>query len=235
MIDFKRKKDKRLIIMVSGRGTNMKAIINTCESEKWPIEIVAVMSDCECPAIEMAKSLNIQTFIFDRKKFKNNSDFELNMTEQIKKLNPTLIALAGFMRVLSSKFCNDFSDKLINIHPSLLPNYKGLHTHKRVLGNKDSIHGASVHAVNEILDSGQILCQGKVPVLKTDKEYHLAKRVMEIEIVIYPYSIAAILSGKVKLVNGYWEKGLLDETFPKFIFYRNYHHPLFKKNKLLID
>ena len=121
-----------------------------------------------------------------------------------------------------------FVDKMINIHPSLLPEYKGLDTHKRVLKDKKVIHGASVHAVNKFIDGGSILCRGFVPVLKKDNEITLAKRVMEIEIIIYPYSIAAILSGAVSLYQGSWVDGTADHDFPNLDFKKNYHHLTFE-------
>ena len=228
MVDSNRKKNRRLIIMVSGRGSNMSAIINTCASQKWPIEIVRVISDCNCPALQIAHSLNVPSFICDRKLFENRRNFESDLVKIVHKLAPTLIALAGFMRILSSDFCDVFNNRIINIHPSLLPDYKGLKTHERVLQDTKKRHGATVHSVNKILDGGSVLCQGIVPVHEEDNEYTLAKRVMEVETFIYPHSIAAILSGKVKILDGNWTEGSMDKDFPKFNFQRNYFHPSFK-------
>ena len=133
------------------------------------------------------------------------------------------------MRILSPSFCKVFFDKIINIHPSLLPKYKGINTHKRVLDDKNEVHGASVHAVNKSLDGGSVLCQGFVPILPTDDEYKLAKRVMEIETSIYPQSIAAVLSGAVKLVNGNWKSATPDDDFPELSFHSIYRHPAFER------
>ena len=232
MTDLIRKKNRKLIIMVSGRGTNMRAIINTCKLKNWPIEVVAVISDCECNAIKIAQLLNVPNFVFDRKLFRSTSDFEVNIINKIHELNPSLIALAGFMRILSPEFCKAFSDKLINIHPSLLPKYKGLNTHRRVLEGKNDIHGASVHAVSKFLDEGSVLCQGFVPILPTDDENVLAKRVLEIETTIYPQSIAAILSGSMKLVGGNWKSDIPDDDFPQINFQSIFRHPAFEKNRL---
>ena len=229
MTDFNRKKNRKLIIMVSGRGNNMRAIINTCKSKKWPIEVVAVISDCECKAIKIAQSLNVPSFVFDRKSFKSRLAFETNIIKKIQELNPSLIALAGFMRILSPEFCNSFPDMLVNIHPSLLPKYKGLNTHKRALEDNSKVHGASVHAVNKFLDEGSVLCQGVVPILPTDNEYDLAKRVMEVEVIIYPKSIAAILSGGIKLIAGNWKKDIPDGDFPQINFESIFRHSLFEK------
>ena len=211
--------------MVSGRGNNMRAIINTCYSKKWPIEVIGVISDNECPAINLATSLHIPTWVIDRKKFKNSNEFESELINVVSYLNPCLIALAGFMRILSYEFCKAHSGKLINIHPSLLPDYKGLKTHERVIKKSEKFHGASVHAVNEFVDGGNVLCQGVVPVYQSDTPEILARRVMDIETIIYPKSIAAILSSKVKLVNGEWKINAPDKDFPRFDFFRKYNHP----------
>ena len=227
MLNFKRKKNRRLVIMVSGRGKNMESIVKSCQKKNWPIKIVGVIADNNCNAIKLANYLKIENWVVDRKKFDNSGDFDESLSTLLLKLDPTLIALAGFMHILSEKFCKKFDGKIVNIHPSILPNYKGLNTHKRVLESKEKIHGATVHAVNKHLDSGDILCQGIVPILKNDTEKLLANRVLEIETMIYPLAIAAILSSKVLIENGKWKINKPDLDFPDFNFSRKIFHPNF--------
>ena len=215
------------MIMVSGRGKNMESIIKSCQKKNWPINIVGVVSDNNCNAIKLANYLKIKNWVVDRKKFDNPRDFDQSLYSLLLKLDPTLIALAGFMHILGEEFCEKFDGRIVNIHPSILPNYKGLNTHERVLKNKEKIHGATVHAVNKYLDGGDILCQGIVPILKNDTEKLLAQRVLEIETIIYPVAIAAILSSKVLIDNGKWKMNKSDHDFPDFNFSRKIFHPNF--------
>ena len=180
---------KKLIISVfiSGRGTNLKSIINFSKTKKSPIKINLVISNNKnAKGINYAKKNKIKYLIVD---YKNKKKAEKKIVTSLKKNNINLICLAGFMKILSKKIVNIYKNRILNIHPSLLPKYKGLNTHKRVLERKEKFTGCTVHLVNSKLDSGKIILQKKIRVSKKDNEKSLSKKVLKIENSIYPKAI----------------------------------------------
>ena len=180
---------KKLIVSVfiSGRGTNLKSLINFSKYKNSPIKIVLVIcNNKNAKGINYAKKNNIK-FLFIN--YKNEKKEENKILINLKKNNVDLICLAGFMKILSKKIINIYKYRILNIHPSLLPKYKGLNTHKRVIENKEKFTGCTVHFVSSKLDSGKIILQKKVRVLKKDNEISLSKKVLKIENLIYPKAI----------------------------------------------
>ena len=180
---------KKLIVSVfiSGRGTNLKSLINFSKYKNSPIKIVLVIcNNKNAKGINYAKKNNIK-FLFIN--YKNEKKAESKILINLKKNNVDLICLAGFMKILSKKIINIYKYRILNIHPSLLPKYKGLNTHKRVIENKEKFTGCTVHFVSSKLDSGKIILQKKVRVLKKDNEISLSKKVLKIENLIYPKAI----------------------------------------------
>jgi len=180
---------KKLIVSVfiSGRGTNLKSLINFSKYKNSPIKIVLVICDNKnAKGINYAKKNNIK-FLFIN--YKNKKKAENKILINLKKNNIDLICLAGFMKILSKKIINNYKYRILNIHPSLLPKYKGLNTHNRVIENKEKFTGCTVHLVSSKLDSGKIILQKKVRVLKKDNEISLSKKVLKIENLIYPRAI----------------------------------------------
>jgi phosphoribosylglycinamide formyltransferase-1 len=176
----------RLVILISGRGSNLQAIINANRKGQFDVDIVAVISNrLDAAGLKIAQSAGIATQIIDHTQFPTRDDFDQALMQAIETLQPDLIVLAGFMRILGEEFVNHFDGKLINIHPSLLPKYQGLNTHQRVLDNHESIHGASIHYVNNELDGGPVVLQVKVDVLPNDTADTLADRVLEQEHALY--------------------------------------------------
>jgi len=180
---------KKLIISVfiSGRGTNLKSLINFSKKKNSPIKIVLVVcNNNNAKGISYAKKSKIKFLIIN---YKNKKKAENKILENLKKNKINLICLAGFMKILSKQIIKVYKDRILNIHPSLLPKYKGLNTHKRVIKNKEKFTGCTVHLVSSKLDSGKIILQKKIKVLKKDNENSLSKRVLKFENLIYPKAI----------------------------------------------
>ena len=188
----------KLVVLLSGEGTNLQAIMDKiCEGE-INAELTAVISNrAVANGLKRAENAGIPKVVLEHAHFSDREAFDQSLAQIVDSYEPDLIVLAGFMRILSDGFVEKFQGKLINIHPSLLPKYKGLHTHKRALENGDTEHGASVHYVVPALDSGEIIAQAVVPVLDEDTEESLAQRVHEIEHIIYPQAIQQIIAGEV--------------------------------------
>ena len=178
-------------IFISGSGSNLNSIIKNSLKKNFPIEISLVISNNKnAYGINYAKNNKIKFKIINSKKMIN---FESKTLIILKKNNIKLICLAGFMKVLSDKFIKDFKYKILNIHPSLLPKYKGLNTHKRVLKNKEKFSGCTVHYVTNKLDSGRVILQKKVRIIKADNEKTLKKKILKIEHLLYPKAIKLAL------------------------------------------
>ncbi len=176
----------RLVILISGRGSNLQAIINANRNGQFDVNIVAVISNrADAAGLKIAQSAGIATQAIDHREYIKRDDFDQALMQTIDSLQPDLIVLAGFMRILGEEFVDHFEGKLINIHPSLLPKYPGLNTHQRVLDNHESTHGASIHYVNNELDGGSVVLQVKVDVLAEDTADTLAARVLEQEHALY--------------------------------------------------
>ena len=191
------------IILISGNGTNLQAILDEITNNHLPIKIISVLSDNpQAYGIKRAKNAGIPTKIINYHGFKNKADFHLAMEENVKKINPGLVVLAGYMRILSVDFCSQFKGKILNIHPSLLPKFRGLNTHQRVLDSGDKFHGSTVHFVTPELDSGPLILQYRTKIRTTDNPKQLKKRVQFGEYQIYPMAIRWFAEGFLKMIKG---------------------------------
>jgi len=192
----------RIVVLISGNGSNLQAIIDAIDSGQIPAEIVAVISNkADAYGLQRAHAADISTDILAYAGFTDREQYDQALMACIDKYQPDLIVLAGFMRILTDSFVNHYHGRMLNIHPSLLPKYKGLHTHRRVLEAGDKEHGATVHFVTAELDSGPIAVQGKIPVLETDTEQALAQRVHAIEHQIYPQAVMWFAQGRLRLTD----------------------------------
>lgn len=192
----------RIVVLISGNGSNLQAIIDSIQQEDIKAEIAAVISNKSSAfGLQRASAANIETSVIDHTVFESRDAFDQALANVIDEHSPDLVVLAGFMRILTDFFVNHYAGRLINIHPSLLPKYRGLNTHKRALKNNDSQHGASVHFVTPELDSGAVLIQGIVPIIENDTENSLAERVHQVEHIIYPEAIKILTSNRVELKN----------------------------------
>lgn len=184
-----------VVILISGRGSNMISIVEATEDKNLPITVAAVISNRpDAAGINYAKKRGIATAIIDHKEFTSRELFDRALALEIDKHSPELIVLAGFMRILTTEFVEHFAGKLINIHPSLLPKFKGLHTHQRAIDAGDKEHGASVHFVTAELDDGPVVLQARVPILADDTASTLANRVLKQEHSLYPEAIRRLVT-----------------------------------------
>ena len=183
---------KNTAVLISGRGSNLRSLIKYSKTKKSLIRIVLVVSNnFSAKGLDYANKSNINNIVI---KYSNRKSFENRLLKLLNRNNVDLICLAGFMKILSGKFIKKLNKTIINIHPSLLPKYKGLNTHNRAIQNKDKYSGATVHIVNEKLDSGKIILQKKVKILKSDSGKSLEKKVLKIEHKIYPKAIIKLLT-----------------------------------------
>ncbi|MEZ5657226.1 MAG: phosphoribosylglycinamide formyltransferase [Burkholderiaceae bacterium] len=191
---------KSLVILISGRGSNMVAIARACQDERWPARVAAVVSnDPGAGGLAAAAGMGIATEVVSHKAFDARADFDRALADRIDAHRPDLVVLAGFMRVLGPQFVEHFAGRLINIHPSLLPSFPGLHTHARALQAGVRVHGATVHFVTPELDAGPIIAQAVVPVLGDDSAASLQARVQAAEHRLFPAAVRAIVTGAVTL------------------------------------
>jgi phosphoribosylglycinamide formyltransferase-1 len=185
-----------IVILISGRGSNMKSIVAAVESGELPVNVAAVISNRpDAAGLAFAQEKNIATTVIDHTLFDSREAFDQALVKQIDTFSPDLVILAGFMRILTSEFVEHYAGKLVNIHPSLLPKFKGLHTHQRAIEAGEKEHGASVHIVTPELDDGPVVLQARVPVLESDTADTLAARVLEQEHTLYPAAIKKLLLG----------------------------------------
>lgn len=193
-------KDKSIVILISGGGTNLQAIIDAVDQGVINADIAAVISNrADAGGLKRAQAAQIDTVVVDHKDYSDRLAYDQALITAIDRFNPDLIVLAGFMRILSETFIDHYQDRILNIHPSLLPELKGLHTHRRALEASKKVHGASVHFVSNELDSGPVVIQAEVPVLDNDTETSLAERVLQQEHIIYPQAIAWYIDGRLKV------------------------------------
>jgi len=192
--------NKNVVILISGRGSNMEAIVNASIPNARIAAVIANRADAG--GIEFAKAHGIATAVVDHKAFASREAFDAELAAVIDSHAPDLVVLAGFMRVLTTDFVSHYAGRLINIHPSLLPSFPGLHTHARALETGVKLHGASVHFVTTDLDCGPIIIQAAVPVLDADDEKSLSARVLAQEHRIYPQAIRWFVEGRVVLAEG---------------------------------
>ena len=191
-----------LVALISGSGTNLQSIIDAINHQQLNAEIKAVISNkVSAKGLDRAAYENITTHVIDHKSYPSRELFDQAMMQVIDPLKPDLVILAGFMRILSDEFIAHYQHHLINIHPSLLPKYKGLNTHQKAINNKDKIHGASVHYVGSELDSGPVVIQAEVPIQLIDSADTLAARVLNEEHKIFPLAIKMHIDGRLKFIN----------------------------------
>jgi phosphoribosylglycinamide formyltransferase 1 len=190
---------KNIVILISGRGSNMQAIVTAAKKQNWPVRIAAVISNrSDAEGLKFAAEHHIPTAVVVSKNYSSRAEFDAALQAAIELYSPDLIVLAGFMRILSEPFVEHYAGRIVNIHPSLLPKFTGLHTHRQVLQAGDKEHGATVHVVTAELDHGPILGQARVPVLPGDTEESLAARVLEQEHILYPEVIRQIVAGELR-------------------------------------
>ena len=194
MVKLIGKNKLNVAIFISGRGSNLKSLINFSKKNSSPIKIILVVSNnLKAPGLNYAINNNIKNIVI---KYKNKLKAEKEILKVVNTGNIKLICLAGFMKILSKNFIKNFRGKILNIHPSLLPKYKGLNTHERVIKNKEKFSGCTVHLVNNKLDSGKIILQKKIKILKKDNEISLAKKILKLEHQLYPRAILKFLSNR---------------------------------------
>ena len=190
----------KIAVLISGRGSNMQALIEAAKHEDYPAEIVLVASNNpNAPGLEIARAAGIETDVVNHRDYEDREEFEEALDQTIKLYGARIVCLAGFMRILTPWFTERWRDLLINIHPSLLPAFKGLHTHERALEAGVRIHGCTVHYVRPEMDDGPIIGQAAVPVLPGDTPDTLSARVLEAEHKLYPQCVALACSGKARV------------------------------------
>ena len=184
---------KRVAVLISGRGSNMEALIRATKAPDYPAEIVGVLSDKpDAKGLETATSEGIPAFAIPRSDYASKREHEAAIQAALDELGVEIVCLAGFMRLLSGEFLTPWQGRIINIHPSLLPKYKGLDTHARAIEAGDTVHGCSVHHVTAGMDDGPVICQAEVPVLPADTPDSLAAKVLTEEHRIYPLALAKV-------------------------------------------
>jgi len=191
---------KNIVILISGRGSNMEAIVDSCALEQWPARIAAVISNkATASGLQFAASRGIATATVDHKQFDTREAFDAELARVIDGFAPDVVVLAGFMRILTEGFVRHFEGRMLNIHPSLLPAFAGLNTHQRAIDAGCKLAGATVHFVTPELDHGPIVAQAAVPVLADDTEASLSARVLAQEHLIYPRAVRWFVEGALRV------------------------------------
>ena len=191
---------KKIVVLISGGGSNLEAIAKACQTRNIPASIELVISNQDhVKGLERAKKFHLMSKVIEHNNFNSREEFDKALLEQILPIEPDLVVLAGFMRILSNDFTEALEGKLINIHPSLLPDYPGLNTHKQAIKNGDLMHGISVHYVSNELDGGPIITQGALKIDLVQSEAKLISRIHKIEHAVYPKVIADIIKGYISL------------------------------------
>ncbi|ONF42410.1 phosphoribosylglycinamide formyltransferase [Marinobacter lutaoensis] len=194
----------RILVLASGSGTNVQALIDATRERDFPGRIVAVGSNRpKAFALERAAQANIETFVVDHTQYDSREAFDAALMAEIRRYNPDVLLLAGFMRILTDDFVRAFRGILLNIHPSLLPKYTGLNTHQRALEAGDPVHGTSVHFVTEELDGGPVIAQAEVKVSLEDTPESLAEKVKAKEHILYPIVVRWFCEGRIQLGSDY--------------------------------
>lgn len=194
---------KNIVILISGRGSNMEAIVQACAQQNWSARIAAVISNkATAGGLEFAASHGIATAVVDHKQFDSREAFDTELARVIDSYQPDLVVLAGFMRILTEGFVRHYDGRLLNIHPSLLPAFPGLHTHERAIEAGCKLAGATVHLVTPELDHGPIVIQAAVPVLVGDTGNTLSARVLKQEHQIYPRAVRWFVDGDLSVADG---------------------------------
>ncbi len=194
---------KRIVILISGRGSNMQAIVERCAAERWPAAVVAVLGNRpDAAGLGFAADRGIATAVVDHRDYADRVDFDRALAAAIDAFAPDLVLLAGFMRILGDGFVGHYAGRLLNIHPSLLPAFTGLHTHRRAIEAGCKLAGATVHLVTAALDHGPIIAQAAVPVLAGDTPQTLADRVLEAEHRLYPLAVRWFIDDALQIRDG---------------------------------
>lgn len=194
----------RILVLASGSGTNLQALIDASRERDFPGQIVAV--GCNRPqafALERAAQANIDTFVVNHKDYSSREEFDGALMAEIRRHNPDLVLLAGFMRILTTDFVRALRGTMLNIHPSLLPKYTGLNTHQRALDAGDKVHGVSIHFVTEELDGGPVIAQAEVTIDPDDTAESLAEKVQAKEHLLYPIVVRWFCEGRIQLGTDY--------------------------------
>jgi phosphoribosylglycinamide formyltransferase 1 len=194
---------KRIVILISGRGSNMQAIVRSCAEQGWPAQVVAVLANrADAAGLQFAKEQGVATAVVDHKAFATREAFDDALAQAIDAFKPDLLVLGGFMRILGAAFVQRYEGRFLNIHPSLLPSFPGLHTHRRALEMGCQAAGATVHFVTAELDHGPIVMQSVVPVRPGDDERSLGARVLATEHLIYPQAVRWFVQDQLRIEAG---------------------------------
>ena len=205
---------KKIGVLISGTGSNLKAIINNCNNKNINASISFVISDNpEALGLQIAKENGILIKVINFKEFKKRKDFDQALLNFLSSNELDLIVLAGFMKILPRMITDKFKGRIVNIHPSILPKYPGTQTHAKVMKNKDRFHGVSIHFVNEILDSGQLIAQGIINTKPNQSESNLIKRIHKVEHLLYPKVIKYLCENKIYLEDNKVIYNLVNETY----------------------
>ena len=195
---------KKIVVLISGHGMNLQALIDACKSSYINAEIVGVLSNqSDAFGLQRAKSAGIFHRTFLRSDYADNLAMDRHIADEIDNLGADLIVLAGYMKILSAEFTQRFAGKILNIHPSLLPKYSGLHTYQRAMEAGETEHGMTIHFVNEKVDGGAIVLQAKVPIFPEDNITDIEDRVKEQEIRFYPLVIKWFVEGRLRLIDNH--------------------------------
>ncbi|WP_108508952.1 phosphoribosylglycinamide formyltransferase [Polynucleobacter acidiphobus] len=189
-----------IVSLISGRGSNFEAIYKAAKAKSWDVRFTGLIANQpEAKGLEFAKSVGIPTAVIHHRDYPSREAFDEALMQQIDAFGADLVVLAGFMRILTPEFIEHYEGRMMNIHPSLLPRFPGLHTHERALEAGDRVHGATVHFVSAGVDEGPIICQSEVPVLPTDTPSELAARVLKTEHQIYPLAVEWFIQGRLQI------------------------------------
>ncbi|WP_127959585.1 phosphoribosylglycinamide formyltransferase [Serratia microhaemolytica] len=194
---------KKIVVLLSGQGSNLQSLIDACQQGRITAEVVAVISNRpKAYGLQRAADAGIASHIFSSKHFADAEAFDQALIATIDQYQPDLIVLAGYMRILGTAFVQHYRGRVLNIHPSLLPKYPGLETHRRAIDNGDREHGTSVHFVTEQLDGGPVILQAKVPIFAGDSEQEVMERVKNQEHTIYPLVVSWFINGRLRMQDG---------------------------------
>ena len=201
---------KNIVVLISGNGSNLQSIIDACKQKQINGTIRAVFSNkADAFGLERARDAHIPAHALEASQFASREAFDRELVQEIDAYAPDVVVLAGYMRILSPAFVSHYSGRLLNIHPSLLPKYPGLHTHRQVLENGDEEHGTSVHFVTDELDGGPVILQAKIPVFDGDDEDDITERVQSQEHAIYPLVVSWFVDGRLEMRdNAAWLDGV---------------------------
>ncbi len=194
---------KNIVILISGRGSNMEAIVQACASEGWPARVAAVISNRpDAAGLRYAQARGIATAVVDHKRYAEREVFDAELAQVVQGFAPDVLVLAGFMRILTPAFVQQFDGRMVNVHPSLLPAFPGLATHQRAIEAGCKVAGATVHFVTPELDHGPIIAQATVPVLPGDTEETLSARVLAREHILYPRAVRWLVQDRLRVEGG---------------------------------